>query len=113
MQADEPNLDQQLRAIAFLVNSVRPDWHTQGVLAVLRDCPTGDVASTAIAALAATRRRDQRTPALIALDGPHWRLADASPASRTTPTPPRYEPQPRKPSAPMPPELRERIRNLR
>ena len=64
--------DQQRRAIAYLVNQIRPGWHTNGVIAALRntDAPLAD---TALAALwAAKTRTDQHTPAIIGMGGSHW-----------------------------------------
>ena len=80
--------ERDLRAIAHLVARVRPEWHQTGVMAVLRDCPDDKLADTAIAALICARdRNDQMTPAVIALDGAHWRIGarvsddpDAKPA---------------------------------
>ena len=69
--------DQQHRAIAFLVEAIRSEgpgeqWSTPGILAALdklRDRPLADVA---VAAIRATARTDQRTPAVIAMAGEHW-----------------------------------------
>ena len=80
--------EHDLRAIAHLVARIRPEWHQPGVMAVLRDCPDDKLADTAIAALTCARdRTDQATPAVIALDGAHWRTGtrvsdepDAKPA---------------------------------
>ena len=91
MHAEDRDLDQHerdLRAIAHLVARVRPEWHQPGVMAVLRDCPDDKLADTAIAAIICARdRADQVTPAVIALDGSHWRIGasgsaetDAKPA---------------------------------
>ena len=67
--------ERDLRAIAHLVNRIRPDWHVPGTMAVLRDCPTDKLADTALAAILCARdRRDQDKPAVIALDGSHWRV---------------------------------------
>ena len=75
--------DQQHRAIAFLVEAIRPDWGAPGVMAALdklRDRPLADVA---VAAIRATARTDQRTPAVIAMGGEHWAAG-----KQPTPTPP-------------------------
>lgn len=72
--------EQPLRAIAYLVGCVRPDWDTPGTMAALRrrqDAPVGDLAIAAL--YAAITRSDQRTPAVIALDGPHWRIQPVEP----------------------------------
>ena len=71
--------ERDLRAIAHLVARIRPEWHQTGVVAVLRDCPDDKLADTAIAALVCARdRNDQATPAVIALDGAHWRIGTSS-----------------------------------
>ena len=80
--------ERDLRAIAHLVNRIQPRWHTPGILAALRDCPTDRLADTALAAITCARdRTDQTSPAVIALDGAHWRIGarvsddpDAKPA---------------------------------
>lgn len=80
--------DQQHRAIAFLVEAIRSEgpgeqWSTPGILAALdklRDRPLADVA---VAAIRATARTDQRTPAVIAMGGEHWATG-----KQPTPTPP-------------------------
>lgn len=87
-----PNDDQHerdLRAIAHLVHQVRADWDIPGIMAALRESP-GGLADLVIAAVTAARdRRDQRTPAVIAMDGPHWRnsapISPAEPAQHTGP----------------------------
>ena len=71
--------ERDLRAIAHLVARIRPEWHQPGVMAALRDCPDGKLADTAVAALICARdRTDQATPAVIALDGAHWRTTPGS-----------------------------------
>lgn len=78
--------DQQHRAIAFLVEAIRPDWGAPGVMAALdklRDRPLADVT---VAAMRAAMRDDQRTPAVIALSGPHW----LNPQQAPTTVPPSF-----------------------
>ena len=93
MHAEDRDLDQHerdLRAIAHLVARIRPEWHQPGVMAVLRDCPDDKLADTAIAAIICARdRTDQRTPAVIALDGTHWAAASVQPET------PRLDPRQR------------------
>jgi len=61
-------------ALAFLVTAIRPDWSKPGVVGVLnRVDPAVDLAALSHAAItAAATRRDQTTPAIIAMTGPHW-----------------------------------------
>ena len=67
--SNDPN---HIRAIAYLVNAIRPEWDRPGVERVLNRIDT-DLPSLAHAAIAAaSTRRDQRTPAVIAMTGPHW-----------------------------------------
>lgn len=70
--------------LASLVHTIRPDWDEAGTTATLRkvcDRPLADVALAAI--VCALTRTDQRSPAVIALDGKHWHALDAQPAQRT------------------------------
>ena len=62
-----------LDRLSMLGAELRPDWDRPGIRAALArvsDRPLCDVAQALIGACA---RVDQRTPAVIALDGPHWR----------------------------------------
>lgn len=69
--------DKAERAIAFLVSQIRPDWNEPGVVSELRKCSERPLAQVAAAALhCAELRTDQRTPAVIALDGAHWQALD-------------------------------------
>ena len=74
--------NQQLRAIAFLVHSIREDWHEAGIMAALKKLNDRDIADLATAALKAAKRTDQRTPEVIAMSGSHW-----SEAKHAEPTP--------------------------
>lgn len=56
------------QALAALINAIRPDWSTPGILAQLRNKPTAPLDVLAASALWATSRRDQHTPHLIAED---------------------------------------------
>lgn len=63
----------QARALAALVATLRPDWDAPGVLAALRTARTkGTADQLAHAAINAATNTANRTPAVIALDGPHW-----------------------------------------
>lgn len=63
-----------LDRLAMLVSEIRPDWQTGGVRSALLKVADRPLREVALAALAATSRTDQHSPAVIALDGPHWRL---------------------------------------
>ncbi|MGD8214615.1 hypothetical protein [Aestuariimicrobium sp. Y1814] len=65
--------EQQNRALAFIVASIRPDWGQPGILAALRKLEHKPLADVAMAAIHATERTDQRTPAFIPSPGEHWR----------------------------------------
>ena len=63
----------QAHALAALVHELRPDWDTSGISKALyaaRDIGTADELSHA--ALYAAVDPRNRTPAVIALAGPHW-----------------------------------------
>jgi hypothetical protein len=64
--------DDQARALAQLVAALRPGWDVAGIRAALSNArhraPAHDLA---IAAIRCTQT-DARTPAVIAMDGPHW-----------------------------------------
>ena len=80
--------EKDLRAIAHIAHRIRPDWAVPGILAALRACPaTASLADIALAAITCARdRADQRTPAVIALDGTHWAITSAHPEpARPTP----------------------------
>ena len=63
-----------IAALAYVVTTIRPDWSKPGVVSVLtRIDASVDFAAIAHAAItAASTRRDQRTPSIIAMTGPHW-----------------------------------------
>jgi hypothetical protein len=71
----------QADAIAVLVHQLRPDWDIRGVMAALADCQDRDAATVAIAAVRAATTASNRTPAVIAMEGPHW---GDGPAEHTT-----------------------------
>ena len=58
--------------LANLVHTIRPDWQEPGIKTVLGKVCDRPLVDVAAAALAACRRIDQRTPAVIACDGDHW-----------------------------------------
>lgn len=63
-----------IAALAFIVNAIRPDWDRRGIEAQLArlDPAVSLAAITHAAVVAAVTRPDQRTPAVIAMAGPHW-----------------------------------------
>lgn len=66
----------QARALATLVVAMRTDgepWDAQGVYVAIGKAATRGTADEVIhAALAAAATATNRTPAVIAMDGPHW-----------------------------------------
>ncbi|GII98369.1 hypothetical protein CLV28_0694 [Sediminihabitans luteus] len=71
------------RALAALVSTIRPAWGAAGVLAALADARhRGTAAELAHAAITAATTPEARTPAVIAMDGPHWHTTH-HPASST------------------------------
>lgn len=56
------------QALAVLINAIRPDWNTPGILAAIRSKPGAPLDQLSAAAIYATTRRDQHTPHLIAED---------------------------------------------
>jgi hypothetical protein len=59
-------------ALAYLVHAIRPDWDRPGIERVITRIEA-DLAATAHAAIvAAVTRKDQKTPAVIAMAGSHW-----------------------------------------
>lgn len=83
---------QQAQKTAELVHSIRPDWDARGVYSALSKAATErgtDAGRLSIVALHAAMEPSNRTPAVIALDGPHWQKADGTaPAPKRTITPP-------------------------
>lgn len=86
---------QALSALAYVVHELRPDWGKPGIQAALERAHqnTPDLRAVAHAAITATLRDDQRTPAIIALPGQHW---DCQQRGATLPPRPRIltEPMP-------------------
>lgn len=64
----------QHKAIAYLVNQIRPSWDRFGVESLLSriDPAISLSAVTHAAVVAAATRLDQETPAIIAMSGKHW-----------------------------------------
>jgi hypothetical protein len=76
--------------LAEAIARLRPDWQAPGILAALEkavqrpDRP--DAWQTIIATARAAAEPTNRTPAVIALDGQHWRPAHPDEAAKVTPT---------------------------
>jgi len=91
-RAQAPIADAKDRdALSWIVSRIRPDWDRHGINAALAKHPCQELDVLAMQALvAATTRTDQRTPAVLGLDGDHAERARASlskPASPTSQTP--------------------------
>jgi len=71
-------------AIAVLVHYLRPDWDVRGIMAALASVQDRDPFLVAHAAVNAANATSNRTPAIIAMDGPHWTTT----ATKTAPQPP-------------------------
>lgn len=70
--ADRLQKHQALYLAAF-IHSIRRDWDEAGIFKALGDALNmGTSSDLAIAAVAAARNEKNRTPAVIALQGPHW-----------------------------------------
>ena len=64
----------QAQALAGFLAALRPGWDAPGIVAALcKARHRADVAEVAIAAIRAAVDPSNRTPAVIALDGAHWR----------------------------------------
>lgn len=69
--------DDQARALAHLVATLRPGWDVAGIRSALSSARhRGSAHELAIAAIRCTQG-DARTPAVIAMDGPHWHTPGA------------------------------------
>ncbi|MGV8972232.1 MAG: hypothetical protein ACOH10_07905 [Rhodoglobus sp.] len=79
-RAQAPIADNRDRAcIAYLANRIRPDWDTKGIESALAKHPDQSLDVLVVQALiAAMTRGDQRTPAVVGLDGDHTNRARAA-----------------------------------
>lgn len=95
MMMDSTRLNgQQARAIAFIVNAIRPDWDQAGIVAALgRARDMGDLATITVAAVRAATNPRNLTPAVIHMQGTHWAAAAGGGVS-TNPLPHTVEPCP-------------------
>ena len=71
--------------LASLVHTIRPDWDEPGIRSALAKVAGRPLLDVTHAAIAATRRIDQRTPAIIATDGKHWPGADEAQRTHAEP----------------------------
>ena len=83
--------DKDRSAIAHLVSRIRPDWDTHGNTVALAKHPDQSLDVLTLQALiAAVTRTDQKTPAILGLDGDHTnraRVALSKPVSVTAKLP--------------------------
>ena len=70
-------------AIATIAVGIRPDWDHAGVLTALHKVRDRVLAEVARAAIAAALDHRNRTPAVIALKGPHWDTGTSTGAATT------------------------------
>lgn len=69
----------QATHVAAAVHALRPDWDVPGIVDALgRARGRGSGPAVAVAAIRAGADQRNRTPAVIALDGAHWRPAAAT-----------------------------------
>ncbi len=77
MMTTSPMTKRQADALAVLVATLRTDWDPRGIMAALRLCrDRAEAHVVAIAAITAAAIPTNRTPAVIALAGPHWVAAN-------------------------------------
>ena len=63
----------QATSLAGFINTIRPSWDPRGIVTALKDARArGTAAEVAVAAIRAAAEPTNRTPAVIALEGPHW-----------------------------------------
>lgn len=79
-----PMTHRQATTLAAFIHELRGDWDTHGVLDAIgkaRDLAPGP--DLACAAIRAASLASNRTPAVIGMDGPHWRGTTAAPRFET------------------------------
>lgn len=81
---------EQAKMTAALIHSIRPDWDERGIVAALaKALHRADAGLLAIAAMHAALTPTNQTPAVIAMDGPHWQKAEGTaPAPKRVVAPP-------------------------
>ena len=58
--------------LTALLHAIRPTWDPQGILHALGDVAGRDLATVVVAAVRAATNPQVKTPAVIAMPGPHW-----------------------------------------
>jgi hypothetical protein len=83
-------------ALVALARSLRPSWHTEGIRNAVRQAlrrePMPTLADLAYALVRCAIDPTIVSPAVLPLDGPHWRVT----GQITTPIPPRFTPPDRR-----------------
>lgn len=70
----------QAKALTTLLASLRTDWDHAGIMAALgKTRSMGNAMEASLAALQAAATTTNRTPAIIAMHGPHWDAPGATP----------------------------------
>ncbi len=70
----------QATKLAALIHALRPDWDKPGILDALAKARNrGNASDVCIAAIRCATGGHARTPAVIALDGAHWRPPETKP----------------------------------
>ncbi len=88
MTVNQITHDQATKLAAF-INALRPDWDKPGVIDALgRARGKGSATAVAIAAIKAASSPTNRTPAVLHLDGEHWRTRPET-NHQNTATPPK------------------------
>lgn len=82
--------EQEARALARAIELMRPTWQAAGIAHAIGQARLkANKWTVAIAALTAAAEDENRTPAVIPLDGRHWPLMPTSgPTERYQPPPP-------------------------
>lgn len=63
----------EAQTITAEIRAIRPDWTEAGIMAQLVKLKSRDPEAVRIACMhAAQNRSDQRTPAILSMDGTHW-----------------------------------------
>ncbi len=85
--------EQEARALARAIELMRPTWQAAGIAHAIGLARTrANKWTVALAAIAAAAEDENRTPAVIPLDGRHWPiLLTSGPTERYQPDPPLTE----------------------
>ena len=69
--------EQQARALAFLLNAIRPDWPQPSLVTLIgQHTEVPSLSALTIAAVTKARDHTCKTPAPIFTPGPHWPAED-------------------------------------